>query len=288
MALQEGAAGGTRIRVLPETRLLSAVIVPFLVAAWVILYLQPDRTGDLFAWPVSPSMTAMLLGGVYLGGAYFFVRAVFARDWEQVALGFLPVAGFATLMGVATLVHWDRFTSGHVAFWTWSVIYFTSPFLVLLVWWRNRSLSPTTSAGGHRDELELPGPARTAARLLGLLALAIAAVVFVWPALAVEVWPWTLTPLTARVTGAVFVLGGAGVGIARHPEWRSVRLMVQVALVMLALVAGATVRAWDEFDQASVLTWAYFGWLLFVSAGSLLLYVRMEAERRAQRSAVGS
>lgn len=157
MALQEGTAGETRTRVLPETRLLAAVIVPFLVAAWVILYLQPDRTGDLFAWPVSPSMTAMLLGGVYLGGAYFFVRAVFAPDWERIALGFLPVAGFATLMGVATILHWDRFTSGHVAFWTWSVIYFTSPFLVLLVWWRNRRLSRTTGAGAHRDELEGTG-----------------------------------------------------------------------------------------------------------------------------------
>jgi uncharacterized membrane protein YfcA len=104
----------------------------------------------------------------------------------------------------------------------------------------------------------------------------------------VEAWPWTLTPLTARVTGAVFVLGGAGVGIARHPEWRSVRLMVQVALLMLALVVGATARAWDEFDQGSVLTWVFVGWLLLVSAGSMLLYVRMEAERRAQRSAVGS
>jgi peptidoglycan/LPS O-acetylase OafA/YrhL len=98
MALQEGTAGETRTRVLPETRLLAAVIAPFLVAAWVILYLQPDRTGDLFAWPVSPSMTAMLLGGVYLGGACFFVRAVSAPDWERMALGLLPVAGFATLL----------------------------------------------------------------------------------------------------------------------------------------------------------------------------------------------
>jgi hypothetical protein len=36
-------------RVLAYTRALSAVIVPFLVGAWVILYLFPDDTKRLFA-----------------------------------------------------------------------------------------------------------------------------------------------------------------------------------------------------------------------------------------------
>lgn len=50
----------------------------------------------------------MILGSVYLGGAYFFLRAVTARQWHTVKGGFIPVGTFATLMGVATILHWDR------------------------------------------------------------------------------------------------------------------------------------------------------------------------------------
>lgn len=70
MAVHKPVDRPGRTRVLVTTRLLSALIVPFLIAAWGILYLLPDRTEQLFARPVRPSMTGMLLGAVYLGGAY--------------------------------------------------------------------------------------------------------------------------------------------------------------------------------------------------------------------------
>jgi len=55
-------------RVLPETRALGYLIPPFLIAAFVILYLLPDRTKDLFAWSIKPSMTPLLMGGGYISG----------------------------------------------------------------------------------------------------------------------------------------------------------------------------------------------------------------------------
>jgi hypothetical protein len=62
-------------RVLPLTRGIAAFIVPFLVVAFAVLYLWPGDTDRLFAWPIRPTMTAMVLGSAYLGGAYFFVCA---------------------------------------------------------------------------------------------------------------------------------------------------------------------------------------------------------------------
>ncbi len=56
-------------RVLLATRWLSALIVPFLLAAFGVLYLLPEHTGQLFAWNVQPRMTAMMLGEAYLAGA---------------------------------------------------------------------------------------------------------------------------------------------------------------------------------------------------------------------------
>src|SRR6266566_10050896 len=86
---------------------------------------------------VKPAMTPMILASVYLGGAYFFLRAATARQWHTVKGGFVPVGTFATLMGVATILHWGKFTHSHVAFWLWAGLYFTTPFLVFGVWWAN-------------------------------------------------------------------------------------------------------------------------------------------------------
>ena len=53
-------------------------------------------------------MTPMTLGAVYLGGAYFFLRASRAAAWHTVKAGFVAVGTFASLMGAATFLHWDR------------------------------------------------------------------------------------------------------------------------------------------------------------------------------------
>src|SRR5689334_6755747 len=100
-------------RILAYTRRLSLVIVPFLIAAFVILYLFPGDTGRLFAWPIRPTMSARVLAAAYLGGAYFFIRVQFLRSWTTVAHGYPPVALFAALLGAATVLHWDKFSHQH-------------------------------------------------------------------------------------------------------------------------------------------------------------------------------
>ena len=49
-------------RVLQTTRLTAALLVPILVTAAVILYLLPDDTERLFAWPIRPRATALVRG----------------------------------------------------------------------------------------------------------------------------------------------------------------------------------------------------------------------------------
>lgn len=97
-------------RVLTYTRVLSLAIVPFLLTAFVVLYLFPGDTKRLFAWPINPTMTSMMLASAYLGGAYFFLRVVFESRWNVVKTGFLSVALFASLLGVATVLHWTSST----------------------------------------------------------------------------------------------------------------------------------------------------------------------------------
>jgi hypothetical protein len=69
-------------RVLLATRWVSAILVPFLLAAFAILYQFPDHTQVLFAWGIQPRMSAMMLGAAYLGGAHFFVRVAALAPWH--------------------------------------------------------------------------------------------------------------------------------------------------------------------------------------------------------------
>src|SRR5436305_13646118 len=140
-------------RVLRPTRILAACIIPFLLVAFCVLYPVPTDTRRLFAWQIKPTMSAMVLGAVYLGGGYFVLRVVTARRWHTVAGGFLPVAGFASLMGITTILHWSRFLHSNVAFWLWVGLYFTTPFLVLAIFGLNRR----EHLPGSDDEPRLPG-----------------------------------------------------------------------------------------------------------------------------------
>jgi hypothetical protein len=264
-------------RVLPLTRAVSWLTVPFLLVAFAVLWPVPTDTDALFAWPSRPTLTAMVLGAAYLGGAYFFVRAGRAAHWHTIKGGFVPVTTFATLLGIATVIHWDRFQHRHVAFWLWAALYFTTPFLVTFVYLRNRR-HDAPAVDGH---LRLP---LTTARIIGgvgTLALVTGLSLFAAPDIAIRYWPWQLTPLTARVMGAVFCLGLAGIGALVDRRWSSARTPVQVAAVMLVLILVAGGRAHPELSGGSILTWAFVAGFGTFAVALAVLYVRMERLSRS-------
>ena len=264
-------------RVLARTRWVSLMIIPFLAVAFVVLVPWPSDTARLFAWDIKPTLTSMVLGSVYLGGAYFFFRVFRAKEWHTVKGGFVPVGTFAALMGVATIAHWDKFLHTHVAFWLWAGLYFTTPFLVFWVFFANRKHdAPATSA----DLLLSVGVSRIIA-VVGGLSLVTGAFLFLLPNQAVTIWPWTLTLLTSRVLGAIFCLGIAGLGALFDRRWSSARVLLQVAALMLALITAAGARATGEFDSANVMTWLIAGGFVAVLAAIIVLSVRMRA-RTAQ------
>src|SRR5579864_4860940 len=265
-------------RIFPETRWLSAIIIPFLLAAFGVLYLLPEHTGQLFAWNIQPRMTSMMLGEAYLAGAYFFIRAVLSPRWHWVAVGFLPVTTFATLMGISTILHWDRFNHSSVAFWTWVVLYFATPFLVPAVWWRNRKTDPGTL---DTRDLLVPAWVRWIIGVLGAGAVFIGLLFFLQPNFMIGAWPWKLTLLTARVMGTMFALAGAGaICIALDARWSAVRIAFQSQMIALVLVVLAIVFSWGDFRQANPLTWVFVAGMLFLLVTSPLFYLWMGTRRR--------
>lgn len=261
-------------RVLPLTRALAALIVPILTIAFGILYVFPNRTGELFAWPVRPPMTAMMLGAAYLGGAYFFARVIQTRYWHTVALGILPVSAFAGFLGVATIIHWDRFTQGHIAFILWAILYFTLPFVLLYTWLCNRVTDPHEPDARYRP---LPKPARIYLAAVGFLLIIISLLLFLFPGVMIPTWPWTLTPLTARVMAAMFALPGiVGVNIALDARWSAARYILQAQIGAIILIVLAMVIARSDFDWSRAVSWTFFAGMSLLGASLVGIYMWMD------------
>jgi hypothetical protein len=252
----------THDQVLVITRVLAAIIVPILLAAFIILYLFPNDTGRLFAWPVKPTMSAMLLGATYLGGAYFFTRVTFSRQWHMVRIGFLPVSTFAGILGIATILHWDKFSHGHIAFILWALLYFVLPFVILVVWYFNQRVNRQKI---QKEEGILSYKVRIAIGLVGSIMTAASAVLLIFPESMMLAWPWTLSPLTARVMSAMFALPGlVGLGIAADGRWSSASIIFQAQGVSILFFLAAVVRARDEIQWGGWGIWAFLGGLLMV------------------------
>jgi hypothetical protein len=268
-------------QILPETRWVAALVIPFLLAAFIILFIFPQETGNLFAWKIQPSMSAMMLGAAYAGGIYFFAGVLRSREWHRIKVGFLPVTAFASLLGIATILHWDRFNHGHISFIAWAGLYFTAPFIVFAVWFRNR----TRDAGQlEPQDAVMPHQVRLVMGAIGVVTLGISLFLFLQPELLIRVWPWTLTPLTARVMGAMFALPGiVGLGIASDRRWSAANLILQSQGFSILLILMAAVRSRHDFDWANPGSWIFIGGLGGMLIGIIFLAVFIHAQANNQK-----
>ena len=274
--------------VLPKTRIAAVAVCCVLVPAVIVLWGAPGRTDELWAWTIMPDLTPIFLGSGYAAGAYFFWRTFRARRWHPSSAGVFGAAAFAAAVLVATLIHWDRFNQGDaptlaaIAFYGWVTVYIVSPGIVFVIWLAN-----------HRRDPRAPEPADTVlprntllgARAVGAGTIAAAAVFYVSPATMIDIWPWTLTPLTARVLACFMFQVGVGATLASlDARWSSWRLLVQSFFVATAFLLVGAVRAFDDFDTDNVMTWLYLGGLLGASLALLRLYLTHERRRPAAKA----
>lgn len=264
-------------RIFLSTRVVAALVVPFLVVAFIILYLFPETSGERFAWQIMPNMTAAFMGAGYLGGSWLFLNAVIGHRWHRVATGFLPVAAFTAVMLLATILHWDRFDPSHVPFILWLVLYAVTPFLLPLLWWRNRVTDPGTP---EPSDAVVPPIARQVMGVLAVALLLFAAAALLFPDFVAGLWPWQLSLLTTRILGGWFVLlGVAGLIIARDSRWTTWRIGLESIAVWHVLVLVAAFRNPADFP-GGLLNW-YLISVAVVIVAMIVLYVMMERERRA-------
>ena len=262
----------------PLTKAVAALVLPFLAAAFVLLYFLPADTEQLFAWTIQPPLTAMVLASAYSGGIWFFIQVLRQDRWHRVRHGFPGALLFATLLALATVLHWDRFHFGHISFITWATLYLVTPVLllgVLIVNWR--------ADVGKPDAVDtvIPWPVRILLAAFGAASLAIGLTLFLVPTAAIEEWAWDVTPLTARVLGTVLTLPGTvHLWLLVDSRWSAFRWMFQTQMVSLVFLNLAVFLCREQLRWEKPVTLPVVATL----AVSLVAYVGLYlfCERRAR------
>jgi hypothetical protein len=255
------------------TRTICAVIVVILIVAFGILYLIPERTAQLFAWTINPPMTPMLMGAGYLAGAYLLLRTALGGRWRETRAVFAGITVFTWCMAVATFLHWDRFNHGHPSFILWLVLYVVSPLLIPFLWWRNRSQDPGTTFPG---EPKVSAGIRAGAMATALATLTMVGMVMVRPDLAIQIWPWKLSPLTARVVaGWCGASGGILLMLGFDNRWLVWRQPMIGGMIWLVLIIVALGRSWADLE-GSASKWVFAGVVAGGAAGFFALTARHE------------
>lgn len=249
---------------LPGMRVLLLAFSVLTALAVGALLLQPGRTSQVFAWTIQPPLTAAFLGAGYAAGCTLVVLSLRDPVWANSRVPVLTILVFTLLTLVATLVHVDRFhfqaefatapLLARAAAWFWTAVYVVIP-LAMLVLLALQERAPGTDPPRRRP---VPVLLRVALAVESVVLLGVGAAISVAPTTAETLWPWTLTPLTARVVGAWLVAFGVATALAalagdlERLRTATVAYTVFGVLVLAVVVWHRSTVAWDR-----PVTWAF-------------------------------
>lgn len=268
-------------RLLPAMRVLLAAFAVLTALAVCSLFVLATATDVTFAWTIQPPLTAAFIGAGYGAGFLLVVLSLRVGTWVSVRVPVLTIFAFVVLTLTATLIHLDRlhfaaeFASLGVmpkaAAWFWLGVYVVVPVAMLVL------IVVQERAPGSDPPARHPVPAvlRVALGIESAVLLVVGVLLYVVPASAATVWPWELTPFTARIIAAwllAFGLATALAAVTGDLERLRTATIAYTAFGVLVLVAvlrfAGTVHwggpaAWGfvAVDVAVIVTGA-IGWRL--------------------------
>ena len=248
-------ADGAQVRRLSRpTRGLLAGFVVLTALGTNQLYLLSSHTDAYFAWTIKPPLTAAFLGAGYAAGLVLVLLGLRARAWAEARIAVVTVAVFSTLTLLATVLHRDKFHFGadgaiaRFAAWFWLAIYIVVPIALVVLTVLQQRQPGVDPPRRH----PLPAWLVAAFSLQGLVMLAVGVALYVAPSTARTLWPWTLTPLTARAVASWLIAFGvaAMLTLVERDLDRlaagAVAYTVFGALELLALPRYGDVGRWDS------------------------------------------
>src|SRR5579859_737942 len=226
-------------------RRLTLVISGLALVVGPLLYVLPDNTDTLFAWTIQPPLTAAFLGGTYCTALAIEILAARQRIWALARVFFPGMLTFTLTMLIATLLHLNKFhfeAPGGIArftAWAWLIIYILAPPVMAgLLYMQLRR-----PGGDPPRRSPLPPWFRGVLAVQAVIMVGLGAALFLAPDVTKGIWPWMLTPLTARAVGAWMLgLGAAVVQSYRENDWERIQLAMVGDVVLGVLELGAVAR----------------------------------------------
>lgn len=204
----------------PAMRVLLGAFAVLTALGTGSLFVLAETTEKTFAWTIQPPLTAAFLGAGYAAGFVLVVLSMRARRWADVRVPVLTIFVYVVLTLVATLLHIDKLHFGDQfttlgplakgAAWFWLGVYVVLPvaMLVLIV------LQERTPGGDPPARHPVPPILRAALGVESVVLLVVGVALYVDPTTAATLWPWALTPFTARVTAAWLLAFGLATMLA--------------------------------------------------------------------------
>ena len=248
---------------LPATRWLLIAFCGLTALGLGSLYVLAGTTDRTFAWTIQPPLTAAFLGAGY--GAGFVLSALALRDgiWVRARLPVYTVLVFVLLTLVPTLIHLDRFhfapefdalgPLAKGAAWFWLAIYVGLPLLMVPV------VVAQERAVGVDPPRRRPVPLglRVALAVESAVLVVVGVVLFVAPTAAEILWPWPLTPLTARAVAAWLVAFGGTAAVAAFGDLERLRSGTIAFTALGSLVLLAVARFPGTVDWSRPAAWVF-------------------------------
>jgi hypothetical protein len=222
------------------------------------LFVLSEETDSLFAWTINPPLTAAFLGANYW--AAFFLAFLSAREplWGRARITYAVSVTFTSLTLVATLLHLDKFKFDNVNGWLWVIVYVTVPPVLILLLPRQLRLP----GGDPPRRAPLEGWLVPVMAVQAAIVAVIGTVLFVAPSTADSLWPWPLTPLTARAVAAWLLALTAGLVVTIwERDWERVRVAVLTYTTGPILQFVALARFSDTVSWNAAGVWVYIAFL---------------------------
>lgn len=249
--------------------LLAAILAAI---AGVQLYLLTDHTEHFFAWTIANPLSATFLGTGYWAGTALLLFGLRERAWANIRLAMAAVSTFVPAMLLTTLLHLDRFhfgssdRGGRVAAWAWLIVYLAVPVLVLVIYVAQLRIP----GGDPPDTAPVPLWIRLLLGINGAVSLIVGLALMLIPERLFSLWPWQLTPLTARGIGSGFLsMAVASFWFIRENAWSRGRVGTVPYLVIGALDLIALVRYRGHVLWSRPGAWLYVLFMVGVLLGGI-------------------
>jgi hypothetical protein len=251
------AAVATR-PLLPGTRVLLGAFSSLTLLAFVALFILAENTESTFAWTIQPPLTAAFLGSGYAAGTVLVLLSLREWAWANVRIPFLTIFVFVVLTLVATLMHvnkmhfdddfggLDMLAKG--AAWFWLAVYVVVPVAMLVLLVRQERAPGDDPPARH----PVPTALRVPLAVESVALLVVGALLFIDPTTATTVWPWPLTPFTARVVAAWLLAFGLATALAalmgdlHRLRTATIAYTVFGVLVLVSVLRFTGTVAWDR------------------------------------------